>query len=416
MVQKTFRTGLLLLAAVIMLAGCKEKKEKVIMLENPTHQMLLDEPVVITRVQMEEEFGKIPEGKLPVVVFQTGETLPTQLDDLTGDGQWDEMVFLVTIPPHRKHGVNLVFVDPADFPVFEKRTNIRMAKIENENYIEMDSARRLSIEEGQASGVYQMEGPGWENDVVGFRNYFDARNGMDIFGKFIPDMVLDRVGINEDYHFKQDWGQDILRVGTSLGAGSLAIEKDGQLYRVAPEAEGTFEIVTEGPVRSILRLKFNDWEVAGQTLDLVHDIYIYAGKWYYSSTVYFPGLDGDLTLVTGITTIDLGDRDAFMKDHQGKVTTVATFGPQAYDYENLGLAVLLDNEYFSGIGRVGADAPDINNTVLVKMNVNDYNPVSFRFYSGWELSFERFATEEGFMEFIEKEADKMANPLVVSFE
>ena len=39
-----------------------------------------------------------------------------------------------------------------------------------------------------------MEGSAWENDLVGFRNYMDQRNGMDIFGKTTPDMVLDQCG------------------------------------------------------------------------------------------------------------------------------------------------------------------------------------------------------------------------------
>ncbi len=43
--------------------------------------------------------------------------------------------------------------------------------------------------------VYQMEGPAWENDIVAFRNYYDARNGIDIYGKRVNEMVLDSVGL-----------------------------------------------------------------------------------------------------------------------------------------------------------------------------------------------------------------------------
>ncbi len=415
MTNTIFKNGLLILVAIAVMAGCKDKKEQVILIENQIHQMRVEEPVVVTRAELQAQWGTLPERKLPLVILQPGDTLPSQVDDLNDDGEWDELVFLFTIPPHRKHAVRVEFVDAASYPAFTKRTNIRMAKIEGENYIEMTSANRLTMAEGLAGGVFQMEGPGWENDVVGFRNYFDARNGMDIFGKFNQEMVMEKVGISQDYHFKQDWGQDILRVGTSLGAGALALEINGQLHRVAPEADGTFEVITQGPVRSILRLRYNNWKVGDKTYDLVHDIAIYAGKWYYESTVYFPGHAGETTLVSGITTIDLGDRDAYMKDNQAKVTIVATHGPQAYEHENLGLAVLLSNSYFSGIGRLNADATGINNSVLVKMNVKDTNRVTFRFYSGWELSDERFASEEGFIQFLEKEADKMANPLVVSF-
>ena len=39
-------------------------------------------------------------------------------------------------------------------------------------------------------------------------------------------MVLDEVGTDtaKNYHQLSDWGMDILKVGTSLGAGALALQ------------------------------------------------------------------------------------------------------------------------------------------------------------------------------------------------
>ena len=42
------------------------------------------------------------------------------------------------------------------------------------------------------------EGPGWESDKVAFRFYLDWRNGIDVFGKKTPGIVLPFVGM-EDY-------------------------------------------------------------------------------------------------------------------------------------------------------------------------------------------------------------------------
>jgi hypothetical protein len=413
--MRAFNTGLLAIILLVALVGC-EKSEKFIMLENTVHQMRIEEAVVIDRDQLETYYGEIAEGLYPLVIFQSGDTLPSQADDLNGDGQWDELVFLATLPPHRKHGVRVEFVPENQIPDFDKRTNVRMARIEGDNYIEVSELKRLTAEEGLAGGVFQMEGPGWENDKVGFRNYFDIRNGMDIFGKTTSEMAMERVGINQDYHYKQDWGQDILRVGASLGAGSIALEIDGELYRIAPDSDASLEVIADGPVRSVIRFFFNGWSVEGNTYDVVHEVAIYPGTWYYESKVYLPGHTGESTLVAGITTMDLGEKDAVMKDFEGKVTTVATHGPQAYDYESLGMAILVQNDYFSGIGRVGPDAEDINNSVLVKMSVQDSNPVQFRFYACWEMSDELFSEEQQFIEFLDKEASKMASPILITFQ
>src|SRR5690606_24347117 len=71
------------------------------------------------------------------------------------------------------------------------------------------------------SEFIRYEGPGRESDKVAYRFYLDWRNGFDIFGKKIPDMVLQNVGQDgyQSYHEPADWGMDLLKVGKSLGAG-----------------------------------------------------------------------------------------------------------------------------------------------------------------------------------------------------
>jgi len=62
------------------------------------------------------------------------------------------------------------------------KTNIRLAN-KSIPPREFTYADRLKTSDSPTSQkAFQMEGPGWENDVVGFRNYFDARNGIDIYG------------------------------------------------------------------------------------------------------------------------------------------------------------------------------------------------------------------------------------------
>ncbi len=72
--------------------------------------------------------------------------------------------------------------------------------------------------------IAQAESVSWENDKIGFRNYFDCRNVKDLFGKLKPDMIIDKIGTPESpsYHELSDWGMDVLHCGSSLGSGGLA--------------------------------------------------------------------------------------------------------------------------------------------------------------------------------------------------
>ncbi len=395
--------------ATVMLFSCK-KDVKEISIENNSSLMRVDEAVVISRVELESQYGGIPADKFVMLVAPNGDKMAVQHDDISGDGQWDELFFLINMDPQSVTTYTLSFVDDAELPYADLRTNIRFAGIVNSDYIPMVSARRLGADEGLAAGVYQFEGPGWENDRVGFRNYFDIRNGIDIFGKLTPDMILNHVGVNENYHVLQEWGMDILKVGASLGAGALALEVDGILHRVAPGAAGSYELITQGPLRSVFRLRFDNWVIDDQTYSLVHDISIWGGAWFYESKVYLEGHEGRKVLVTGITSLDLEDKDAYLEIISEGVVTFGTHGEQAIEGEMLGMAVMVDQDAYVGYKHVG-EGDDITNTFMINMDMVDSEPVSFRYYSCWELSEPRFFQPEYFYEFLEYERMKRLQPL-----
>jgi hypothetical protein len=268
----------------------------------------------------------------------------------------------------------------------------------------------LSAADGLAGGKFQFEGPGWENDRVGFRNYFDIRNGIDIFGKLTSDMVLDRVGINENYHVHQEWGMDILKVGASLGGGSLALERNGNLHRVAPDAEGTYELITQGPLRSVFQLRFDNWLIDDNTYTLIHEISIHGGAWFYESKVYLDAPGGQHTIIGGITSLDLDDKTAYREIRSEGVVAFGTHGTQAIEGEVLGMAIMVDEDFYAGYEYI-EEGEDISDTFMINMSHSDDKSVSFRFYSCWELSEPRFSQADYFYEFLSNEGKKMAQPL-----
>ena len=59
-----------------------------------------------------DKTGEIPiiEGQLPLPQLD-GEALPSQLDDLDGDGEWDELAFTMPIDANSKQTISLIYVD-----------------------------------------------------------------------------------------------------------------------------------------------------------------------------------------------------------------------------------------------------------------------------------------------------------------
>src|SRR6478609_3249302 len=82
---------------------------------------------------------------------------------------------------------------------------------------------RVPPEHKDHSWFIRYEGPGWESDKVGYRFYLDQRNAVDVFGKKVPEVVLQKAGLDgfDSYHEMQPWGMDVLKVAKSLGVGTI---------------------------------------------------------------------------------------------------------------------------------------------------------------------------------------------------
>lgn len=260
---------------------------------------------------------------------------------------------------------------------------------------------------------YQTEGPAWENDKVGFRLYFDVRNAKDIFGKITPGQVMDTVGSTGDsfyHHLDPRWGMDLLKVGTSLGAGGLALEirrKGGSdtLVRLGgPEVgETRFELLQDGPEEAIFRLHYQDWRVLGRTYQLTEEVRIRTGTYFYESRVSVTGLRGDERLVTGI--VNLKAPKAYRLGSP-QHALLYTHDRQTENNDLMGLAVLVhraDDPRFGATPPSGG-ARGITDTHTVSLRLQEGRPVHFRFYAAWEGTDPRFRGQSYFEQFLKAEA------------
>lgn len=390
----------------------RETGQTSLTIQNPTDTQRPDELVVLTRNELESRLGEFGDS-LTVLVYDNETPVPSQVDDLDKDGQWDELAFVYNLSPNQEVSLTLRTAPQSEQQNFEKRTNVRLGKIlvKGARYEELDSAVRLKGWLTDTTQKYfQFEGPGWENDKVGFRNYFDERNGMDIWGKRTSGMVLDEVGINDNYHELAPWGMDILKVANSLGAGALAVQHNDSLYRVTAPEDAAFELIAEGPVRSIFNLNFDKIGLNGDTIGLTHQISIVAGEYGYRSAVTLDNAPSGLSLVTGIVNLQ---SDTAYNVETEKAHILYTHDEQSYNNETLGMGVAVKKDRFKESFATPEEGEGITQTYAISFD--DGDGIDYIFYAGWVLSDSAFAERDNFERYLVDQANRFTNPVGVKF-
>ncbi|MDR0844210.1 MAG: DUF4861 domain-containing protein, partial [Tannerella sp.] len=350
-----------------------------------------------------------------------------QQDDLDGDGRWDELAFVYTLKPNQKASLKVKWIAKENAPVYPRRTNVRYGKMTAPGKIVelySDAHGKYNLPRGEGY-PYQMDGVTWENDRMGFRHYFDGRNCRDVFGKRVGDMVLDTVGIKPDgypgdtYHVLADWGRDIMSAANSFGLGGLAILSQDSLIRMGVVIEKrtdnvdstSYELVVEGPVRSIFRLQFRGWEVRNAKINVYETVTIWAGKYGYENRIETDGLPPQSTLVTGIVR-NFNDNALVEKKIDNGCTIMMTHDKQTYNKEwYMGMALLIPEvnviETF--------DTPDKGEGIIatwcIKLKPDGNNRIHYNTYAAWELQDRRFTQSRFFFDLIEREAAKFNHPV-----
>ncbi len=393
------RKPLIVLLLVVLITSCLKKPE--IVLVNNSAQKMSDYPVLLTRSEFEKLVGELPEDKIPVLYDQEGQTIPYQLDDMDQDTVWDEIAFVYSLPAQAEVTMYVSFVDSGEVPSFEPRTNIRFAMKSNLEK-ELDKSIRLMTTDNKITqNKFQMEGPAWENDKVGFRNYFDERNGMDIFGKTTEKMVLDKVGIKgQNYHELDDWGMDILKVGNSLGAGAIALMVDDSLIRVGPDCKGLFHRIVDGPVRSVFKLTYQDLKFKDQAFNIVHNIILWAGQYGYHAKVEIEGMKDADKFIVGIVN---KQSDSLYLNKSEHYVSLLTYDKQAINNDKLGMGLIIPKQYYLEECRAPATGKGIVQTYYAMMYIPIGQPLEYWFYAGWERSNEMFGSREGFMNYLKEQ-------------
>lgn len=392
------KLGLSIALSAMIFMSCKPQKSQSakIVLTNNSDVALSQKAISIKRSTLKL---KGTEKSFPIVL-QNSDTIPAQVNDLDGDGKWDELFFVADFSAKEKKTVELKWSD--NDPKYMVKTSARFGKREAENLPVQPATEEVLLANQVYKKLgfqkYQTDGPTWENDKVGFRHYLDGRNCKDVFGKKTPGITPENVGISssgaveDNYHQMHDWGRDIFPVGSSAGLGGYGLIVGDEINRLGILINDTinnvektiFKIVSEGPVNSILSYKYQNWEASGNKYQVQETASIWPGMYGYKNTVSLNGLKGNETLVIALSNInnqnplqviDAGDYVCFIQ--HDKLT-----------YERqwiLGTAIIIPKDSYKGY----IEAPKtgkLTNSYLIKVSTKNNQPINYYPIAGWELS------------------------------
>lgn len=410
-------------AAFFSCQSTKNRQEQEIVLKNNSSLNLTDKAITIKR----GEFSGTAEQRLyPILLTQAGDTVVSQLDDLDGDKQWDELFFVIDLPASGEKVLTLTWVGSQ--PQYTRRTNIRFGK-RNAKDAPVQPATSDTIYANQLPKSigyqpYQTDGPTWENDKVAFRHYLDGRNAKDVFGKKVAYMSPENVGISEtgavedNYHVMRDWGRDVMAVGSSAGIGGITLMIGDSFPRLGVtvndsinNVESTaFNIITEGPVRSKSQIVYNNWQPDGtsRSYDLEEQPTIWPGMYAYQNTVKVTsGLQGDEALLVGMNNLDttypleeipVGDEWMVLLTHDR----------ETYNKEwILGLALIVPKESYLGYTE-GPTTGKLAQASFAKLKVEENKPISYYAVGGWEQSDEGFKNTDYFRNYVKTLAQQLS--------
>ena len=219
-----------------------------------------DQPVVISLAQ----YGEVRSALVTV----DGQEIPCQLDDLNQDDIFDELCFLVNLGERERKQYTVTLFDegePRSYParvyadmLVRNTSDKKLKKNQQNNFLESITVR------GDAADAYHIQhhhGVDFESELNGIRIYFDARQTLDLYGKYQKRLELQDTQFYTDAEQKaQGYGDDVLWVGQTFGLGAFRGWDGTKPTLVEPVRSRTQRIISYGPLRTIVEVVDRDWQ------------------------------------------------------------------------------------------------------------------------------------------------------------
>lgn len=374
---------------------------------NPLEFSRTDEVLLLPKSIVSQKFGAESHA---FTVTLAGQELPSQWNEAGPD-----QGLLILLPQiDANQNLELVVSNQQSSQSFPKRTQAELSHkfgghFENREYIgghfENVQSLKVPAEHTDHSWFIRYEGPGWESDLVGYRFYLDWRNGIDVFGKKVHTPVLQGVGQDgfDSYHEPADWGMDVLKVGETLGLGSIATWENGKARRVDETDSLYAEITTNGSIYSSILTQYYGWNLPGGKTDIQSEISIHAGT--RLSRI-------DLTSSAAIANFATG----LIKDAKAELIKsgadlaygyLATYGKQSLAEDKLGIAVIYPT---AQVEQITEDA--LSHVVVLS---GEKKQLSYYILAAWEQELDGITSQEEFKAYLDQEILKLSHPLQLSY-
>ncbi len=378
--MKTFSAICLALLAGELSASAQGQEKKIeVIVENPWNAEKVDEPVVIDLSSLGAGFTV----KSATVFDETNE-IPSQLDDMNGDTRADELAFVINLPASGKKTLNVTLSSLKSDKTYPARVYAEMLfRTSKKNKY----AKGYAIYADGASDTYNVQhhhGAAFESELVAYRIYFNEKQTTDLYGKFHKGLELEE---SQFYptgeQLKRGFGDDVIKVNSSCGAGTLRGWDGTQSTLIKPVAVRGQRILASGPVRTIVDAEVKGWQYQNKEVNMINRYTLYAGHRDAQVDVLFDAPLDKEVFCTGVQNIT-GHADMF-SDHNGLVASWGTDWPVndtvKYKKETVGLATYIPKKY------VVKETSDKENFLYT---ISAPGKSSFRYYTSFTSCKETF--------------------------
>ncbi len=318
--------------------------ELTVSVSNPNASAIADAPVCI---QLPAD---CPYKSATVSV--DGKEIPSQMDDLNGDGIKDELSFVMDLKKKASRTASIVFsTEEAPADRYTPRVHAQMwFRDRDKSHTPKQHIPTDTVSE-RVDNMYSAmhhHGPAFESDQVAYRIYFDKKQSTDLYGKKVRQLELADglwYSVENKELAARNFGDDIILVGQTISIGTLrgwddtvdTSLKDAKgkpltkMVMIDPFAWRQAHIVAKGPVRTVVDMNVEGWQYKGRTLNLKSRYILYAGNRECEVIQQFEGNTDGVEFVTGVIRVGTLHPDdpaltlspTYWKDDSG---TCASFG------------------------------------------------------------------------------------------
>ncbi|WP_337389492.1 DUF4861 domain-containing protein [Prevotella sp.] len=304
--------------AVLLMCGVTvtnaETKTIKVKLTNPLNVKRSDVPVVVS-------LRDVQFNVVDAVVKDGDREVSSQIDDLDRNLRNDELAFVIDMEAKGKKTLTVeLYSDKQTERNYPRRTYgdmiVRDFKTKKKNkfpgYI-----HSLSAPEGvDVFHLLHHHGADFESELVAYRVYFDERQTYDLYGKYNKQLELQTSQFYpDDEQLAAGYGDDVLWAGQTVGLGALRGWDGQKPTMVSPVKSRGQRMVASGPVRTIVELTDEGWQLGGQTFNIRQNVIIYAGHRDCEVQVYQDAPVKEVQFATGVINLN----DKMYSDHKGLV-------------------------------------------------------------------------------------------------